>query len=494
MTFYFLDRAIREAPRSAEKERRWELFDAQQRAIKLMVESVEGDLRLGAVQGPPGTGKTSVVEAFAKDKLADFMVSESKDFIVYVAPTNHLVFEAFLRVSAQLMKAGYDIRSLTKSLRVYGSRIRPFRDKAIKIEGITADEIQQLVGDIDHDVRIIFATEFQRISTRLSSVKPGRIHIVADEASKSPFFRIFLPLAEKIAREPEEYYPYSLLVLGDPNQAITVPEEYREMRVPLLMGLVKSILREKNWLDDYWIMLDTTFRLPSPSENPISYGFYDGRLIARYFAQERMKVVKEALLDNIDKIRRKLKEAGIMGGFPLEKILGGIEEAVSTYSPIIVINTQQPFRSGDTFDPERVKFATLVATIFQAAAVESNFSYSVAVTAPYCDIVDSVAFKFRKAGLPRPAATTVQSIIGGEADIIVAPLGKEWATSSPDDLMTTIYYKEPEILNVQLSRHKSVLALIGDINRMERARNSKVKRTIQKLKEMRNQGVIFIDV
>lgn len=489
--FYYLDEGLIEADRVARGGRRWKVLEAQRRAIELMTKVIDGEISLAAVQGPPGTGKTSVVEAFARDRLADFVTSTDRELIVYLAPTNYLAFEAFRRVSAQLIRAGYDVRSLIRVMRVYGSRIKPFkRDQ--EIGNAEAGELADLTGEMDSEVKIVFATEFQRISTKLGDLRPSKIHIVADEASKSPYFRVFLPLADKIARKPEEYYPYSLLVLGDPQQAITVPDEYRDMGVPLLMKFTENVLKSRG-LEDYWIMLDTTFRLPSPSENPISYGFYRGELTACYFAHERMKAVKDSVLDYFDRIRSLIARSGLGVGSKTEMIFDAVEEAVSSDSPIVVVDTSS-FKSGDTFDPERVKLATIAAAAFQAAAEFSGAGYSVAVTAPYCDIADSVSFKFRKTGLPRPRAATVQSIIGGEADVVIAALGKEWSSGRPDEMLTTIYSREPEVLNVQLSRHRSALVIVGNVERLGKMEDPRIKKTVQKLHELHDRGVVSVSV
>lgn len=494
MSFYYLDEGIKDALRIAEREKQWELLEAQRKAVRLMNKTVEGDISLAAVQGPPGTGKTSVVESFARDKLADFIVSENRELVVYVAPTNHLVFEAFRRVSAQLLKSGYDLRSLLKSIRVYGSKIKPFKSESSRIGDVEATEIKQLVSDIDQDVKIVFATEFQRLSSRLADYVPNKTHIVADEASKSPFFRIFLSLAEKIAREPEEYYPHSLMVLGDPQQAITVPEEYKIIKVPILMKFVQKILRSRN-LDDYWVMLNTTFRLPNPSEDPISYGFYDGQLTARYFAKERMKELRDEILDNFTRITHILKQINLGSHSEVEKIAYSIEEALSSNSPIVFIDSR-PFRRGDTFDPDRVKLATIASAIFQVANKICQFGHSVTVTAPYSDVVNSVSFRFRRIGIPGPNVATVQAIIGGESDVIIAPLGKEWAPDTViDQSLTTIYHREPEILNVQLSRHRAMMILIGNFEKLMKSRDQKIKKTALKLSELENEGgVVFVKV
>ena len=498
MGILYLDEGLRDALRLAERKYKWDLLESQEKATKLMKKVIHGNVSLGAVQGPPGTGKTSVVEAFAREELSDFITQTEDELIVYMAPTNNLVYEAFRRISAQLLRAGYDINDILKTIRVYGSKIKIKDEIQMGKRTYTKDEISRLMGQIDNDVRIVFTTEFQRFSNRLE-VKPERIHIVADEASKSPYFRVFLPLAEKIARNPEDYYPYSLLVLGDPQQAITVPEEFKDMNVPLLMKLTERILKAHDLKKECWVMLDTTFRMPRPSENPISHGFYGGKLHAYYTSRERMTMIRDAILDNINRIIRMLDKIGIhVSSGQMKSIINGIEEAASSNTPIIVVETK-PFRSGDTFDRERAQTAFIVTSIFQLASHFSGYNFTVTTTAPYCDIVDSVMFRFlRKFGksIRRPRAATVQSIIGGESDVVIATLGKEWAPSEvhyyPSEDIATIYKREPELLNVQLSRHRSTMVIIGNTDKLTSLREKRIRGTVEKLKEMDGKGVIFI--
>jgi len=54
-------------------------------------------------------------------------------------------------------------------------------------------------------------------------------------------------------------------------------------------------------------------------------------------------------------------------------------------------------------------------------------------------------------------------MLGGEDDIVISMLGKEWISGTNDDEEVTIYFREPENLNVQLSRHKLMLIVIGNL-------------------------------
>ena len=165
------------------------------------------------------------------------------------------------------------------------------------------------------------------------------------------------------------------------------------------------------------------------------------------------------------------------------------------------------FRRGDTFDDTRASLALTVSSFLQAAASKSNYAFEVAITAPYSDLVNTVEFRFDRRGLSsaigKPRITTVQSIIGGEADVVVTMLGKEWSLEDlrlapPSyrqrammDFYETLYPREPEVLNVQLSRHKSMLVVIGNIGRLRWlrvGRDDRIAKTGERLLSLVEEG------
>jgi len=474
-----------------------------ERAIDLMEESVFGEVNLAAIQGPPGTGKTSVVEGFAERRLDELVIS--KGLLIYIAPTNHLVFEAFRRMASILLRKNYSLRDIIDCVRVYGSKIYPARKGGsveINSEVLSYEDLRNLTSWLDLDrVKLVFATEFQRIFAKLRERidEPVQMHVVADEASKTPFFRVFLPIAEKVVRDPRSY-PISLTVLGDPQQAITVPEAMKAYRVPLLMKHVEKVLEEHGMRDECFLMLDTTFRLPGPSEVPISHGYYGGALHALYRAGERLGMIEEAFIDNRSVIERNLNRAGIdTQRNEVKALLNGLEEVLSAQSPLFTVRTK-PFPSGDTYERERVWYATIVSTALQEASRLSEVSINTIVTAPYSDLVTSFSLRYKRLGSPLsnnpPLAVTVQSLVGGEGDVIVAMMGKEWGARrvsyySPyyvpyEEDQETLYFREPEVFNVQSSRHRALYILIGDLPRLIRERNidPRLRKTVKKIIEM----------
>jgi len=84
-----------------------------------------------------------------------------------------------------------------------------------------------------------------------------------------------------------------------------------------------------------------------------------------------------------------------------------------------------------------------------------------AATSIYTDMSWSIDFQMGRLGLRFDNSHTVQAMIGGEQDFVVTMLGKEYAASNLAETFATLYAREPELLNVQLSRHRRLLVAIG---------------------------------
>ena len=492
------------------------LNTSQQRAVDILVRVLKGTAKapLGGVQGPPGTGKTSVVESFVHDHMSDMLgaLSDGRELVIYIAPTNHLAAQAFERVVAALLLKGFTLRDIVDEVRVYGSKIvardceKIFRAKRIDERPPTDSAVKTVVhGAVDPAVvRIVFATEYQRVSGRFTD-RPGRIHLVVDEASKSPYYRAFISIADHIMRYSD--YPASLVVLGDPEQAITVPEAFRAQRVSLLMNKVMQLVHQYGLERDNFVMLDTTYRLPEPSEQPISHGFYNGMLRAYEHAQWRLRGLRELFEDARNRVENMLRSI-VSWSTEREQLFNAIYEAVTSEKPLVLIETR-PFRASraaSTYDGRRAKLGLEVSLILQAYAkaareLGSYTEPSTMVIAPYSDIVTNVAFNFRhRYGqyLEPPRSSTVQAVIGGEADTVVAILGKEYSGRSEydpwvdDNFYQTMYYNEPQVLNVQLSRHYKLMIVIGSVNRLAMAGTGwagrRLSRTARKMQELAEQG------
>lgn len=518
MARYNVCELLAEARRCAEEARSGRrvlrLNSSQQKAVDILVRVMKGSAKapLGGVQGPPGTGKTSVVESFVHDHMADMLNDMLDELVIYIAPTNHLVAQAFERVVAALLARGYTLRDIVDRARVYGSKVtvrdceKVFRAKGVDESPPSETALKSMVyGPVDPAVvRIVFATEYQRVSGRFTS-KPGRIHLVVDEASKSPYYRAFISIADAIMRYSD--YPASLVVLGDPEQAITVPETFRAQRVSLLMNKVMYLVRQHGLERDNFVMLDTTYRLPGPSEQPISHGFYDDRLRAYEPARWRLRSLRELFEDTRTRVERMLRST-VSWSTELDKLFNAVYEAVTSEKPLVVVETGEfsAPRTASTYDKRRTKLGLEVSLILQAYAraareLGSYAEFSTMVIAPYSDIVTNVAFNFKHSYgqyFEPPLSATVQAVIGGEADAVVAILGKEYSGRSDydpwvdDNFYQTMYYNEPQVLNVQLSRHHKLMVVIGAVRKLARAGGSwagrRLSRTAQKMLELAERG------
>jgi len=455
-------------------------------AYGLALRVIRGDeeIPLAAIQGPPGSGKTYVVERMAEEYLAEeFFTGE--DLVIYIAPTNELTWEACARVLSRILRrlAPDDerercrvVRELPYLVRVLGYKIRSvgtaLRGKCG--DGVKLSEMVDLkVGEF---VRLVFTTEFQR-----PYIKSTRdIKLIVDESSKSPYFRAFIPLVRRISSKEFRDYPVSMVVLGDPQQAIMSEGYGRDI---LLMNVAKKYLGERNY-----IMLDLTFRLPEPSEYPISMGFYEGRLRSVVNRHDRLK----GLSLNSDELLRILNRY-VNVGSDLQMVVEALEEAINNSIPLVVFETPQ-FEPGDTLDRLRAKLGFYTSLALSVWLERYGIHRSLAVTSIYTDLPQAVGFELRRRGLSVDRMT-VQALIGGERDFVVTMLGKEYRDVA--DEYATMYAREPELLNVQLSRHRALMAVIGCVNclsrfppRPGRIKDLRIRATGEALVDMIERGEV----
>ena len=415
------------------------------------------DVPLAAVQGPPGSGKTYIVELLAEDYIVNQLL-ESNELIFYIAPTNELVFDACVRVLASIFrKVASDprercrwARGIPDVVRVLGYRIKSSRRPAL--QGICGDGIEaaKMVDlKIDENVRLVFSTEFQR-----PFIEGGKrpIKVIVDESSKSPYFRSLIPMVRRITANQYSDFPEALVALGDPQQAISITEYGRDI---LLMNVVRRKLREHG-LEDRYKLLDVTFRLPEPSHEPISAGYYGGLLKALEDGSRRLSGFnfdsRNVLAQMNNYINANKAE--------VQRVVSLLEDAVNSRIPLAVLDVDA-FRSNDTLDEARAKlgfYATLALFLWSKGL---GGGLGLAATSIYSDMSWSIDFQMGRVRLRFDNSHTVQAMIGGEQDFVVTMLGKEYAASDWAEAFATLYAREPELLNVQLSRHRRLLVAIG---------------------------------
>jgi hypothetical protein len=476
--------------------------DSWHRAVSKIWRSVKGEgPSLAAVQGPPGTGKTTIyVEIFKRIiEKADLF---KKDIVVYIAPTNQLVLETFERFTRilfdQFKELDKVLAYITYNTRVYGSKVAAVRDEDISRlkdlnllgykDAILGLERVKWIAKVpeEDDLRkrglpsgpmFIFTTEWQQISLQTPSER--NIKILVDEASRSPLHRPFITLAREIAKrmaKRERVNIPLLSVIGDPEQAISLEDEYKVRKEHfLVMNAAVKLLRSLGLEDEAFEFLEYTKRLPHPSEEPISEGYYDGKLKSLKDAKNALKVFDpEGVKKACDKIR-----LAVPHGVLVDRVCNVVETIVSSRTPIGVVSTRS-FPAGDTFEPERVRVASLLSAIFSLMLIYqgSEGNFTVSAVSPYLDLALGVQSYYVRRFVSSvdelrsriawmPGSTTVHSMLGGEADIIISILGKEWVGGS--DPYSTIYFNEPELLNVQFSRQKRIMVIIGDVKLLRRS-------------------------
>lgn len=475
----------------AEVDTRYIRESSYMRAEDLAFNVLRGyeDIPLTGIQGPPGSGKTYIVERIAEGYLAERLF-EGQDLVVYVAPTNELAWEACVRVLSRIFRRLAPsknercrlARDLQDLVRVLGYKIRSI-GVALRDTCEGGVQVRRMVDlTIDENVRLVFTTEFQR-----PFIRSGRpVKLIVDESSRSPYFRSFIPVVRRIAASGYRDYPVSMVVLGDPQQAIMSEGYGRDI---LLMNVVKRRLKECA-CDKNYVMLDRTFRLPKPSERPISFGFYEDQLRAVVEGRDRLG----NLVFDSGTVLGMLKRYIDTSKSPLQKVVGLLDEAINNGIPLVVLETPE-FEVGDTLDTLRAELGFYVSLALTVWMQGYDINRSLAVTSIYTDLPQWVGLRLERRGLSADRLT-VQALIGGERDFIVTMLGKEYR--SADDEHSTLYAREPELLNVQLSRHRSLITLIGCVNCLSRfkprplsIRDERIAATGKRLNEMVKGGEVL---
>ncbi|BCU70058.1 AAA domain-containing protein [Stygiolobus caldivivus] len=463
---------------------KYSLNPSQVRAVDIIKRGYD-NRGAGLVQGPPGTGKTSVIVASMTDILHKL---DKNEILVYVAPTNKLVYDVMRHVVPMLSELyGKNFDDITKAIRVFGS---DFNYKGAS----------RVRSPVDSEVKVIVTTDYQKfyVNYKYAVNKGFSFTFLVDEASKSPIYRFLTPIALELIRANKlnnDIAIDSLSVVGDPMQAISKKSIYRTHReymlmVTLLINMVAdndkdlaeelkrntanmyiSLLNHSHVLSkiDNFTMLDTTYRLPGPSHMIISKGFYNDLLKAHNNVKDR--------LTYDDELIRYFSECLDHG--ELKPVSQKILDAVSNEIGIIyfrVSGTAYQDGHGENIDVKRA-YTALIAAI--AASVVTGKSTTIVPV--YKDMKNYIKFimnmdenispcidKLKKKNI-KISVDTAHALLGAEDENTVLILGKEYLPQSPNIFDTaTMYFIEPEIFNVQFSRHKTLSIIIGDVERLVR--------------------------
>jgi hypothetical protein len=451
--------------------------------------------------GPPGTGKTAVIN------IAEFEVFEGIDrdeAVIYVAPTNRLVRESAVRTLALLLSKGYSRSELSGLIRVYGSQFKP--------------------EHLNEDVRIVFTTPYQPGALKSLSRIKHTVHLMVDEASTTPlhgpFIEIAMAMADVIRRKQLEWI-YSFSVIGDPMQAIageytlrdkfkllivgrllleSMPEDIRELVLqnpPKLFELAEKYRS----LDFKYSFLKYTYRIPRPTESIVSKSFYNEMLEGVESYDQRLKDIKleaPGITSNVLQRCLILNESNIRNK---------LDNALDSQIPVVYIEDKGPaYRAEggrrpkelEELDVKRARAASEIAAYLVASTLDH---VRIDVLTPYVEMKTQIqshldlligSMSELKSLKRRIRVSTVHSALGSEADIVVAVLGKEYRG---EEHAETIYFQAPELVNVQFSRHKRLLVVIGNIKRLanafkDRPHASHVSLVADALNELKGMGLV----
>ena len=460
----------------------YNLNQSQDRAVDIIFKAHDHN-GVGLVQGPPGTGKTSVIVTSLERLLNEL---DKTEVLVYVAPTNELVKDVTLKVVPILRKVlGYrNEEDIYKAIRIFGSDF-DYRGAS------------KARDPINKDVKIILTTDYQKfyVSYKEAESEGFSFSFLVDEASKSPIYRFLTPIAMELIRAEKmkkDISIDSLSVVGDPMQAIAKKDIYKTHREYLLMvNILRNMLADVDpslaeRLSDSsinlydiiqqndstlsrlgnFVMLDITYRLPSPSHTIISRGFYNDRLSANEGVEKRL-VYRDDLVRSIGH--------DFISSREVAKV---INDAVINDIGIVYIDVKKPAYmdfQGENIDRRRA-YRAIEAAIAASIATGRNTT----IIPVYRDMVNYIKFimmaedkyaKYIKAlnGLNIEVnVKTAHSLLGAEDENVVLVLGKEYLPFNSDIYSSTMYFVEPEIFNVQFSRHKALLVIVGNIERLYR--------------------------
>ena len=458
----------------------YNLNPSQDSAVSI-IDKAYHDRGVGLVQGPPGTGKTSVIVTSLKRLISKL---DKNEVLVYVAPTNELVKDVTLKVVPLLKEVlGIkDEKGIYKAIRIFGSDF-DYRGA------------QEARAPIDKDVKVILTTDYQKfyISYKEAESKGFSFSFLVDEASKSPIYRFLTPIAMELIKAEKfnlDISIDSLSVVGDPMQAIAKKDIYKTHREYLLMvNILRNMLADiepslASQLSDSsinlydiiqqnssilsrlsnFVMLNITYRLPSPSHTIISKGFYNDRLSANEGVEKRL-VYRDDLVKSIGQ-----------DFVSLNRVAKAINDAVVNGIGVVYIDVKKSaYRDfqGENIDRRRA-YRAIEAAIAASIVTGKNTM----IIPVYRDMVNYIKFimmaEDKYAKYIRALSElnieinvmTAHSLLGAEDENVVLVLGKEYLPSNSDIYTSTMYFVEPEIFNVQFSRHKALLIIVGNIERL----------------------------
>lgn len=429
--------------------------------------------------GPPGSGKTTTI-ALTLSNIYDEL--DEAEVVIYATTHNKLVLEASKKTIGRLIdKVGSD--EIKKTVLVSGSHFVPMEPS--------------------ENTKLIFTTFHQpTIVEKVLSMK-DRVHVITDEASTAKNSQTFLPTSYALndiflGGNIDLRLISSLSLIGDPMQALLISRyRVKPMIFEIINGMIKSPQDKKRIeeepdaifeiIEQYlpksdfsYSFLEKTFRLPSPTETLISIPFYRSKLTA-------FRSIKDVKINTIGgSLKWLINKTKLLGN-----IRDVLDYALDSKIPVVYLKDLNltPYRDDNlrTYDDKRATYAAEITAYLSKATTGEN----IMIIVPYREMVAQILPKLNKIGVDkrRVEVSTAHSALGTDADIVIAVLGKEYKVIGIGD---TIYYNIPQALNVQLSRHKKMLIVIGNLDVVAKTASklkgykflAKVQYAIERLKEV----------
>jgi len=476
------------------------LDNTQLQGVNSLINSIKkGGMSIGV--GPPGTGKTVIFNITQKEV---FEKLDDDEVIVYIAPTNRLVEECAVRTLKYMLEKGLSEADLKNLVRVYGSRFR-------------AEPLRK-------EVKVVFTTPYQPGALKSLYAMKSSLHLMVDEASTTPLHGPFIELAMSmvnIIREKRLDWLHSFSVIGDPMQAITEEYKLQEKFKLLIVGRIlmesvpqseRSLAREdpsvifklaKRYLPLLGIgyfFLENTYRIPKPTEYLVSVPFYGSMLKGVEDYKQRLSGVKREDPGTKSEILGRCK-------LIRNRIRATLDNALDSCIPIVYFRDRglaykdKAGRRPPEIEELDVFRAHLSCEVAAYLLVSTADPVRVEVLTPYVEMKTQmqlglsqlVGGELKQELDRRVKISTVHSALGSEADVVIVTMGKEYIG---EGISETIYFQTPELINVQFSRHRRLLVIIGNVEalvrnfeKVEHAKN--VSRLGEALNELRQQGLVI---
>ena len=362
------------------------------------------EIPVAGVWGPPGTGKTFVAGTEATRAMTEL------DQRILVCAFQNSTVDQTLRYIVEMLKSryGWSQDIVTRSVKRIGS-IPKVADDILPYFSRNRTELAtaRIVGTTLHSsyvpngYRILQALSFDRI--------------IMDESGQVTPEQAWIPLPLLSNRDNARITAYGDDVQLSPISPDRTPE--------------KGVLRYMRTMNNTPVdMLNTTYRLNSPSVEMTSNVFYFGALHAPQEVRDRKLVLDEGISN------------------------GPLSEAVRPENTLVYVGvTGREVEEGLSYDNHQQ--AMVIADLCSEFLRHGVDPTRISVMAAYRPHVKTINSVLDGTGV---GCTTVHRMLGAENDIVIL------ATTRSNSSRDLGFMNQPELLNVATSRQLMKLIIVGD--------------------------------